>query len=1512
MANLIYGINAAGGFSDLISKDKALKELGLDVKDLSKIGNISETISKNELHHLSGASGSPSQSIPENLIRRIDKYSKATSKIDSIFEEKAGVDRVSTTGLHTSSTRGNIVINGPVGAPAIRYFSTELLNTDTGDFEPLDISTSRVSSWSRSGSNLTFGGDLKISNLSPARASNVVASDNSTLLSKFGAGGTLPGDTPQLKIGKIIVDGRPQTTTITNRRFRAETATHKIKVNINGTDYYAYAMKNIPLVFNGVFARSFGGMSVLSTGAFTTDYRVITPSTGEEWIWENNAFGTAGTLFFFSRTGLRPRIIEVYQKPSAITSIVANDLGLSNFPSAEYTNLTTVKFDGNRLEKLPNFKTGAPALIDLDVSNNLLGNSPPGSIARLNRLTDLVLDRIPDSIQFLEMGNSFGTSSISKGKAISADFKSRFPSLVTLDLSSEDNITSLDSPILPEINPNVTDYRTKNAIKCKTMPGASQTQNISLGGSNASTAGIGTPQKKSLMRIRRALNKFRVEFDSPGFGYTASSTFTFGTRTLTKTGASSPQGIPFGDIVMKTNSEGRIRGAYFRPHTTQAEFVLQEITEVKRPDGTQKTRRPHAGGTGLSGYSPMGYYVDCGMFSSPCSNAIYDFQKHNAVVTTKYDAYMNPFGDSARMIQNDFGFSDESGSTIPRGSTINGSSGHEVYGATGRLQGGAKNITSFNVFQSNLPVPFFIDNTYIKNVNFTGINVLGSEALSEKINFVKSVSKIQPGLNTPTNYNYQQLFTLYDSPQNSPDGKIERLVGPSGTETVYGGDGLQPIPGTTGTYKFRNCTNLETLNCSDSVIGGTLPKFDGNTSLKEVNFKNTHFNRTQGTYQGTGSALITLTHYPLDQWSSCKDTLEKYTQSKTENRFGGQQMSLAFGGKATNAAEVNGFAKLPMTRVETSTDATTYGLAIGDFPTDMLSALTHFQLNTGRAGYKDPPSRFRMNGHIPTFKSASNLEFLDLNYNGFDQVIDSPQQPRGHSRLSDGTLVVSQQTGHFTIGYQYASLKTFKLQQCHLIRGNLSFHKLANEDTSTNKGMEKLEFMQLNYSNFRRISDFGDSADASWLKLKTIHMFDGCDCPGYSNASTQATLEPGKPTYNKNAPRWLLDRRKDGTAYKYEFLIPPLKDTASAGFPELQTLFLSNWDQKSSRGPYKGFTPDGSDDMFAGCKFGGSGSSLIDVRGHGFTKEAIVRTLKSLDNHLTQSGRRFGTLRFNHQRGYDSPSGNDPLAGTGTPGYPNSGVTDFRIYPYGQNGRQSIDTWHPDSVYVNPRPENGPLQYNDVTTNDLCRRLKDVHKISLQGIDWSRIPDDIEPPGEVILTLTGTGANQLHSSRQSGNQFNLYNWAPTQLVGTLQIGSVTNPIDTDSTIALRVYKVNYLGQDTIINEFTLDGSQDPLPSVKTFPFTMNIDGIGSEINKNEPSVPYRLSDAIPQPEPGVDATDFTDRTQVFTIRVECDSLRGVTVQKTQSYTFVNFVQSRTGATSDASHANGEWKLELIS
>ena len=76
MANIIYGINAGNGLTELPSKLKALETLGLKADDLNTIGNtdnksgaartnLASKINTNQFHHLSMGSGSPMSSVQQ-------------------------------------------------------------------------------------------------------------------------------------------------------------------------------------------------------------------------------------------------------------------------------------------------------------------------------------------------------------------------------------------------------------------------------------------------------------------------------------------------------------------------------------------------------------------------------------------------------------------------------------------------------------------------------------------------------------------------------------------------------------------------------------------------------------------------------------------------------------------------------------------------------------------------------------------------------------------------------------------------------------------------------------------------------------------------------------------------------------------------------------------------------------------------------------------------------------------------------------------------------------------------------------------------------------------------------------------------------------------------------------------------------------------------------------------------------------------------------------------------------
>jgi hypothetical protein len=122
----------------------------------------------------------------------------------------------------------------------------------------------------------------------------------------------------------------------------------------------------------------------------------------------------------------------------------------------------------------------------------------------------------------------------------------------------------------------------------------------------------------------------------------------------------------------------------------------------------------------------------------------------------------------------------------------------------------------------------------------------------------------------------------------------------------------------------------------------------------------------------------------------------------------------------------------------------------------------------------------------------------------------------------------------------------------------------------------------------------------------------------------------------------------------------------------MRVMQLSNWDMKASRGPFTRFEMSGNYDYFFNTNIG-----YIDIRGNGFTKSSIVDLAEALKRYCVneRNYRSRVTVKCNWQRGYNSPSGTDPLSGTGLPGL--NGNMDFRLRVPGDN----ILDFHPDSIY---------------------------------------------------------------------------------------------------------------------------------------------------------------------------------------------------------------------------------------
>lgn len=353
----IFGVAVPLSLADLPDAEEALSNLGLNIDDLDIIRTLSETsFDKNDLRSITNLSNP--------LFKTFDRYIRDVGTYNSSLGDSGGVD---------FELRGNLQVIGGISATAFRY---TLLDTKQDGIPKLrwgDISTSRVSSWSSLGDTIVYGADVEI--------------------------------------GGVLSVGNLKTRTVAiPRLYDSEVATHKIKLNLNGTDRYVYAMKGIPLSFDGYF-RNFDLNIEFNVPSVRPSYRIIrVDGLGviDSFPNHNTPTGTnvndadTSTLNYRSTLSTE-RTIEIYKNPSEIRLLTLQNLNIIRFPLAELENLETLNFGGNGLTDFPDFRTFAPNLEALRIANNKFYES---SIDGEEKFTTAVADKIPTTIVTLDLSNS--------------------------------------------------------------------------------------------------------------------------------------------------------------------------------------------------------------------------------------------------------------------------------------------------------------------------------------------------------------------------------------------------------------------------------------------------------------------------------------------------------------------------------------------------------------------------------------------------------------------------------------------------------------------------------------------------------------------------------------------------------------------------------------------------------------------------------------------------------------------------------------------------------------------------------------------------------------------------------------------------------------------------------------------------------------------------------------------------------------------------------------------------
>lgn len=354
-----FGLNVNRNLADIVNADDALANIGLKVADLNVIRGAAGTLSvtSDDVKALSG--------LNVELETYITKLYNDTQQYAAIIDQTAGT---------TETLKGNITINGLLGASAIKY---KYVDPDDITIKVADISTSRVSSWS---------------------STDNPATDVSPIF--YG--------------GQIDVDGRVDTPNLEFLesaeavRFRdSEVATHIIEAEFDGQTVYLYAMKGIPLVFDGFFRDLTSRVELTSTKAVSW---IITNETAAYLTREyENVGGSATTVseLRYRDTRAAPRKIKIFVNPNIIKTLPLNGAGIASLPAATLEALTRLELTRNIIKNFPNFVQFCPIVTRLDLREN---NFTLGEDESLRKFNNNVIQRMPSTITNLLMGNTFNGS----------------------------------------------------------------------------------------------------------------------------------------------------------------------------------------------------------------------------------------------------------------------------------------------------------------------------------------------------------------------------------------------------------------------------------------------------------------------------------------------------------------------------------------------------------------------------------------------------------------------------------------------------------------------------------------------------------------------------------------------------------------------------------------------------------------------------------------------------------------------------------------------------------------------------------------------------------------------------------------------------------------------------------------------------------------------------------------------------------------------------------------------
>ncbi len=363
------GLNVSLHLNDVNNSSESLRNLGMNRKDFDHIRGLSNVLeTRNQLHLLGNLD--------------VDQQKQTYLMYRSAVSMGAELDNIDDT---NKPLPYDIRINNQLRAGAIKYKYLDGSNTLKG----ADISTSRVSSWSQIGDGpIFYGADV---NINPYDGSDASTGDPSKSI---------------LKLKDIVFKGE-----FSPKRFAAEVPTHTVTVNVNGVDRELYAMRNIPMRFEGNFSSakvtySIDNASVAPTVLFVDPQNFDPPL-------EVAVTGPTSTVNHTAEvTNIKggDKFIDIYYRPDGLKKLTLPAMQMFNFPAIELRNLNSISVANNKLENMPdwfaisggNLNGHTQALTSITISGNPLYKS--------SDVANTQLQKLPRSVQTLNMHGCFSDS----------------------------------------------------------------------------------------------------------------------------------------------------------------------------------------------------------------------------------------------------------------------------------------------------------------------------------------------------------------------------------------------------------------------------------------------------------------------------------------------------------------------------------------------------------------------------------------------------------------------------------------------------------------------------------------------------------------------------------------------------------------------------------------------------------------------------------------------------------------------------------------------------------------------------------------------------------------------------------------------------------------------------------------------------------------------------------------------------------------------------------------------